>query len=71
MLCYLPSETHTLTITQVMAQVTILHKEIKDVATKTVMTDYNLPVGDKEATKNVVKKLLESDKYIFANPKGV
>jgi Domain of unknown function (DUF6532) len=53
-----------------MARITILHKELKDAATKTVVADYNLPVHDKEATKNAVKTLLEADKYIFTK-KGV
>ena len=54
-----------------MARITILRKDVKDAATKIVVADYNLPVGDKEATRQAVENLLENDKYIFANPKGV
>jgi hypothetical protein len=54
-----------------MARVNILRKDVKDAATKIVVTDYNLPVGNIDATKDAVAALLKNDKYIFANPKGV
>ena len=54
-----------------MARVNILRKDVKDTATKIVVTDYNLPIGNIDVTKDAVAALLKNDKYIFANPKGV
>jgi hypothetical protein len=48
-----------------------LCKNVKDAATKIVVTDYNFPVGNIDVTEDAVAVLLKNDKYIFANPKGV
>jgi hypothetical protein len=54
-----------------MARIGIFRKEIKDTATKIIVSSYSLPVGDKDATVEAVKKLLENDAYIFSVSKGV
>jgi len=49
-----------------MARIAIFRKEIKDTATKIIVSIYSLPVGDKQATADAVEKLLKNDSYIFS-----
>jgi hypothetical protein len=54
-----------------MGRITTLRKDIKDAATKIVVSGYCLPVGDKEAVIKIIEALLQNDAYIFDVSKAV